>query len=238
MKNQNINDYHNKISTNKLFKNKEQYNDELNKETESVIEKYPDLKPFLTEKEPAFVKLYIDQLASIAGMSKPSTDFFNAIISEGFVSIKGYVELNTKKKKHLFYNILKLKDKSSGGMSRIMTALNVPNAALNNTPVLIPVPNGELDSDDIEKYYINPLLVGNGNWSNIRNRRIRIILDYQDDGQKMTIENLEKLENFNTKTEAYCKNETNKKVISVSENTGAFFDENDVDLKDLFENEN
>lgn len=233
MKNENINNYHNKISTNVLFNNKNQYDKELNEQTNSIIEKYPDFEPFLTEKEPAFIKLYIEQLASLANIPKTAKDFFNAIISQGFVSIKGYVELNSKKKKHIFYNVLSLKDKSSGGISRIMKELKKPNETLNNTPILIPVENGEFDSDDVEKYYINPLLVGNGNWANIRNRRIRIILDYQDNGQKITIENLEKLEEFNTETESKCSSDEINTIENMQKINNSFRNaENNDDFDD------
>jgi hypothetical protein len=235
---QNIILYNKKINTSVLYsKERNKYDVELKKENDLFLEKNPDFESLIPIKEPSYLKLYIAQAFKLNGISETAKNFVDALIQEDMITAKGFIKLTKKEKIHIYHNVMGLKDPSRAGLTRLMKELTKPIEALNNIPVLISYPLEEFE-DNIEKFYINPILIGAGSWENVRNRRLRITLDYQDDGQKITIENLDKLENFNTKTETYCsENKTNKKVFSVSENTGAFFDENDVDFKGLFENE-
>lgn len=231
-KNENTKQYHYNVSTKVLADSPNSLDSKMdneinnflksNPEFQKILNKYranPNLKKIKDEiycreskdqvinedREPRYIKLYIAQLSHIIELKNIEKKVFLAIIEADFISVKGYVQLNSKRKK-IIAKLLNHNDTSN--VYPALQELQKPLKSLNNTPVLLRIENEEHEDDGMEKYYINPYIVGNGSWANVQNRRLRITLDCQTEGQKLTIENLDRIENFNTDTVANCSDNT------------------------------
>jgi hypothetical protein len=192
MRNENIENYLRLTSAQKLYKNPNQNDKELIAHQNEIISELKLYLDVLPEKEPAFLKLYIKNLTIIFCLSSTAEKLFLAIISQGFINIKGVVELNTKKKAFLHDKVLMLKDKSRSGLYRAMKELQNPIEELGNAPILIKVKNSDWDDDTIEKFVVNSFIIGSGSWANIRDRRLRTILDHQEPEKKYIIKKMNK----------------------------------------------
>ncbi len=168
------------------------YYKNLKDNQEAIIEKYNLDRELLPEVEPDYLKLYIRDITSIFAIPKSAEKVFHAIIKAGFVDIRGVVELTSDKKKHLNIKILKSKDESSSGFNKALIELQRPIPDLGNVPVFIPLPLNDYDAPGIERYKVNELVLGNGSWLNIRERRLRVIMDYDPKfGRAVKIEELD-----------------------------------------------
>lgn len=221
--NQNLKNYHYEVSTNKLLHDPHSEDSRLNSEVNDFLKSNPEFQDILKrnntnlkdikkaiygraareskkdeEKEPSYIKLYITELSNLIELKEIEKKVLLALIEADFITIKGFIHLNSDRKR-IIAKLLKHKDLSN--IYPALTKLQQPLKSLNNTPVLARIENDENDDKKMEKYYINPFLIGSGSWVNVKNRRLRITLDYQNDGRKMTIENLKPITNFNTETE-------------------------------------
>lgn len=207
-KNENLKQYH-KILNAKLLNENPHYNDDFlnneinkfldeNKEFQLLMERNKKRQDklkggeVLEDKEPRYLKLYIDDLTNFIGFGPKQKALILSIFEKGYVNIKGHIELTAKRKKILAKS---LNQKDFSNYYKTLKQLQMPLVELNNTPFIAEVEYDEENDDGIERYYINPFIIGNGSWANVKNRRLRIILDYQDNDRKITIENLAQLEN-------------------------------------------
>jgi hypothetical protein len=206
-KNENLKEYH-KILNAKMLNDNPHYNDDVlndeinkflneNKEFQLLMERNKKRQDklkngeALEDKEPRYLKLYIDDLTNFIGFGSKQKGLILAIFELGYINIKGHIELTPKRKKII---AKKLNQKDFSNYYKTLKQLQLPLVELNNTPFLAQIKYDEDFDDGIERYYINPFIVGNGSWANVKNRRLRIILDYQGDDRRVTIENLAKLE--------------------------------------------
>ncbi len=173
----------------KIIAEKALYYAELKENQKNTIEEHNlDLK-YLPEIEPDFLKLYIHDVTSMFKISKSAEDVFMAIINKGFVDIRGVVELTPLKKDTLNLKILKSKDESRSGFNKALIELQRPIPELGDAAIFIPLPRNDYDAPNVERYKVNDLVLGTGNWLNIRERRLRIVLDYGPEfGRKIKIE--------------------------------------------------
>lgn len=220
MKNENLIEYNRIVKGNLLNKNPYYKDDDLNSEIDKFLAENEEFQlilernkkrkdklkegKILEDKEPRYLKLYLDDLSNILDLGPKQKNLILSIFELGFVSIKGHIELNSKRKKIL---AKKLNQKDFSNYYKVLKQLQIPLIELNNTPIIAPISYDDDFDDGIERYYINPFILGNGSWANVKNRRLRIVLDYQGDNRRITVENLAKLDDFETQTET---NDTNE----------------------------
>lgn len=225
-------EYNKIIKANILNENPKNYDEKLNNEVDEFLKNNKEFQlilernerrkkklrdgEVLENKEPNYLKLYLDDLSYIINLNQTQKRIFLAIFQLGFVNIKGHIEL-TKKRKLRIAKLLGNKDFSN--LYKHFNALQKPISELENTPLLskYSFDNSDDDDDEFERYYINPFIIGQGTWANVRNRRLRIVLDYQDDKKKVTIQNLEPDNNFQSVEEALSDPDFSKDVFPEDE---------------------
>lgn len=146
------------------------------------------------EKEPAHFKLYISDLLTINNIySSKSKRFIDALIELKMISISGTFEITPKKKKKIMKHLnISYLSYFTDVFNELQKKIEI-DGILKNQSLIIKLEKDEFDEGDI--YALNPFFIASGPWHEIRERRIRIVVDYIDDKKIVNIQQFDKNNN-------------------------------------------
>lgn len=134
----------------------------IDHQTGEIIQTEHNQKSFV-EREPDYVKLYLEDIARLKDLPPSASSLMTLIIKS-----MGY--------NNLFFAFKPLKEMFCEELKMPLNTLNKQIERLKNTGILLPIPNKR------GCYLVDPNLFARGKWEDIK--QLRLIIDYNIDGTK------------------------------------------------------
>jgi Firmicute plasmid replication protein (RepL) len=134
----------------------------IDHQTGEILQTEHQQKGFV-EKEPDYVKLYLQDVARLKDLSPSASSLMTLIIRS-----MGY--------NNLFFAFKPLKEMFCEELNMPMNTLNKQIERLKNSGILLPIPNKR------GCYLVDPNLFARGSWNDIK--QLRLVIDYNIDGSR------------------------------------------------------